>query len=268
MCERLVRAAVRVAPVTEQRRRRGIGRLGGRAASRAATSSRRDGKLHVRSPRGRGRAAAAAAQYRPAGRAPWPCGSRRRARRPSGPAAGQRRRPAPCPAAPARHAAARCERTPTPRPRASGPRADHAPGRGVRQGAGPTGRAGPGQGLGQQAFCLVHAAEPTKQHDAQVPHLQLVRACSQSRRRTFERQVVAAMPGVDDRHLVTAGGNPRVQPCGLCKGGICLVITAQPDQRQTEQVVGSAVFGVGIEGRQPCTAACRCCSASSKRPSR
>jgi hypothetical protein len=60
------------------------------------------------------------------------------------------------------------------------------------------------------------------------------------------------MPGVDDRHLVTAGGNPRVQPCGLCKGGICLVITAQPDQRQTEQVVGSAVFGVGIEGRQPC----------------
>jgi hypothetical protein len=43
------------------------------------------------------------------------------------------------------------------------------------------------QGFGQQTFCLIPAAEPTKQHDAQVTHLQLVRACLQSRRRTFER---------------------------------------------------------------------------------
>jgi hypothetical protein len=60
------------------------------------------------------------------------------------------------------------------------------------------------------------------------------------------------MPSVDDRHLVGSGGNPRVQPCGFRKGRICTVVTTQPDQRQTEQVVGSAVLWVGIEGRQPC----------------
>ena len=61
MCERLIRAAVRVTPVTEQGRRSGIGRLGGQGRFDGRHVIKARGKLHVRSPRrARARAAAAA----------------------------------------------------------------------------------------------------------------------------------------------------------------------------------------------------------------
>ena len=40
--------------------------------------------------------------------------------------------------------------------------------------------------------------------------------------------------------------------CDFAKAAYASSSRPQPDQRQTEQVVGPAVFRVGIEGRQPC----------------
>ena len=254
--DRLVGPVVRVEPVTEQRGRGRVLRVGGRAWPRAPRRRR-------------------------AGRGSSRCGRR------DGRAPGRRRPPAASPSrssARARRGSRRAGRRRSARGVASASRGpseveERDPGRGARRrgrSRGPR-RAGsgrssrprrpsrfPGQLQGPDVERVEgegrRRASPrpprSARADGAAPTSRL-RAWSWSgsaRRASVTRRSAAwsrPCPGVDDRQLVARRRVPGAQPGGLGERRVRLVVTPRPGQGQAEQVVRLAVDGVGVQAGEP-----------------
>ena len=67
----------------------------------------------------------------------------------------------------------------------------------------------------------------------------------------LEGQLVAVLPGVDDRQLMISARDPGVQPGRLGEGRVRLVGSSEPGQRQPEQIVRLADHRVRVQAGQP-----------------